>query len=129
MTLTFGGGTAVAGAGTTVRIPTSVWHEANCSSGGRLITVFTPSGFEESPAQLARLDDAALADATLDTLTTNEVDPLWRTSRDSGPGLGRSCWWGVSNCAGKIWPNRLVTATRAPKGFEEVEDRELGLST
>lgn len=36
--------TTVAGPGTTLTIPTSVWHEVTRQGGGRLLTVVTPGG-------------------------------------------------------------------------------------
>ncbi|MGV8968214.1 MAG: hypothetical protein ACOH2F_18275, partial [Cellulomonas sp.] len=42
---------------TTLTIPSSVWHEVTYPAGGRLITVFTPSGFDTDFDRLARMHD------------------------------------------------------------------------
>jgi quercetin dioxygenase-like cupin family protein len=56
---------AVATPGTVVNVPPNVWHEVTCAAGGRLLTVFTPGGFDHYLAELAALDEQALADTAL----------------------------------------------------------------
>ncbi len=60
---TFDDETAATTPGTVVNIPPGVWHEVSCADGGRLLTIFTPGGFDHYLAALAALDERALADA------------------------------------------------------------------
>jgi quercetin dioxygenase-like cupin family protein len=60
---TFDDETSAATPGTVVNIPAGVWHEVTCAAGGRLLTIFTPGGFDHYLAALAALDEQALADA------------------------------------------------------------------
>ncbi len=73
---TFDDGTTLAGPGTTIVIPTSVWHEVSCSSGGRLITVFTPGGFDKYLDELARMNDKQLQDPEAMRRLNEEFD-IW----------------------------------------------------
>lgn len=79
VTFTFHDGSTVAGPGTTVAIPTSLWNEVSCPAGGRLITVFTPGGFDQYLAQFARLDDATLQDPESVRRLDEEFD-IWNTA-------------------------------------------------
>jgi len=45
-----------------VTVPANTRHEVTCSGGGRLITIFTPGGFEQYLAELAALTPAQLDD-------------------------------------------------------------------
>jgi quercetin dioxygenase-like cupin family protein len=60
---TFDDETSAATPGTVVNIPPGVWHEVTCEAGGRLLTIFTPGGFDHYLAALAALDERSLADA------------------------------------------------------------------
>lgn len=62
MTFAFDDESVVATPGTTVNVPPRVWHEVTSPGGGRLITVFTPGGFDHYLAELAAMDDAQLSD-------------------------------------------------------------------
>jgi quercetin dioxygenase-like cupin family protein len=57
--------TAVATPGTVVNVPPNVWHDVSSADGARMLTIFTPGGFDRYLAEIARLDDAALNDAEL----------------------------------------------------------------
>jgi quercetin dioxygenase-like cupin family protein len=63
VTFTFDDETSEATSGTVINVPPGVWHEVACAAGGRLITIFTPGGFDHYLAALAELDAPALADA------------------------------------------------------------------
>ena len=65
VTFEFADETVVAAPGTTVSIPPGTTHAVTCAAGGRLITIFTPGGFERYLAELAELTPADLADADL----------------------------------------------------------------
>ncbi len=51
--------------GMTVAVPPGVWHHVFSPRGGRLLTVFTPGGFDRYMAELAGLTDLQLGDPTL----------------------------------------------------------------
>ena len=53
----------IATPGTTVTVPANVRHEVTCARGGRLVTIFTPGGFERYLAELATLTPVQLDDA------------------------------------------------------------------
>jgi quercetin dioxygenase-like cupin family protein len=63
VTFVFDDETSEATPGMVVNIPPGVWHEVTCAAGGRLLTIFTPGGFDHYLAALATLDDEALANA------------------------------------------------------------------
>ena len=55
--------TSSATPGTVVNVPPGVWHGVTCAAGGRLLTIFTPGGFDLYLAALAALDERTLADS------------------------------------------------------------------
>ena len=68
VTFRFDDETVVASPGTTVNVPPQVWHEVTCIEGGRLLTLFSPGGFDHYLSELAglepgRFDDAAFMEA------------------------------------------------------------------
>lgn len=65
VTFDFADETMVAGPGTTVTVPPETRHEVTCPAGARLITIFTPGGFDQYLAELAQLTPTALADVDL----------------------------------------------------------------
>jgi quercetin dioxygenase-like cupin family protein len=69
---------AIVTAGTVVNVPAGVWHDVRCTGGGRLLTLFTPGGFDHYLARLAELDADALANADLVTRFGEEYD-IWTT--------------------------------------------------
>jgi quercetin dioxygenase-like cupin family protein len=73
-TLVFDDETVVATAGTTVNVPTGVWHEASSPDGAKLITVFTPGGFDQYMAALAAMTEQQLADVALMTSLSETYD-------------------------------------------------------
>ena len=78
ITFAFDDGTVIATQGTTVNVPTLTWHEVTCAAGGRLITVFTPGGFDRYLAELAAMDADQLADADLMTQLSETYDTWMR---------------------------------------------------
>ena len=62
VTFTFEDEVATATPGTTVSVPAGVSHDVACPLGGRLLTIFTPGGFERYLAELATLSPAELDD-------------------------------------------------------------------
>src|SRR5581483_9831440 len=51
----------------TITIPPNVWHEVTCEQGGKLITIFTPGGFDRYLQELASLSRDQFADEVLQT--------------------------------------------------------------
>jgi len=62
VTFTFDDETIVATVGTTISVPANTRHEVASPAGCRMITVFTPGGFDQYLAELAGLTPAQLAD-------------------------------------------------------------------
>ncbi len=65
MTVIFGDETVVAKAGTTINVPPNVWHEAKSENGAKMLSLFSPSGFEDYLAEMATMTDEQFADAHL----------------------------------------------------------------
>lgn len=65
---TFDDETVVASAGMTVNIPPGEWHEAVAPNGARMITVFTPGGFDRYLAELVALGDQLQDEAVVTAL-------------------------------------------------------------
>ena len=63
VTFAFEDETLIATPGTTVTVPANTRHEVTCPEGGRLVTIFTPGGFERYLAELAALNREQLDDA------------------------------------------------------------------
>jgi len=65
VTFKFKDETVVAELGMTINIPPNVTHEVSSKDGARLITVFSPGGFDKYLAELARMSEAQLSDDKL----------------------------------------------------------------
>ncbi len=65
MTLIFDDETIVATPGMTINVPPYVWHEAKSENGARMLSIFSPAGFEDYLAELKTLTDEQFADADL----------------------------------------------------------------
>ncbi len=76
VTFTFDAETIVAGPGSVINVPPGVRHAASCPDGGKLITIFTPGGFDRYLAELATLTEPDFADATL-MRTLEEKYDIW----------------------------------------------------
>ena len=63
ITFVFGAETVVATPGVTVTIPPNVVHEALSERGGKMITVFSPGGFDRYLEKLSSLSEAQSQDA------------------------------------------------------------------
>ena len=63
VTFAFEDATATATPGSTVTVPANNRHEVTCPDGGRLVTIFSPGGFEHYLAELASLAPEQLNDA------------------------------------------------------------------
>ena len=76
LTLIFDDTTVVASAGTTINVPPNVWHEAKSENGAKMLSVFSPAGFEDYLAQLKTLTDEQFADEAF-MQTLNEKYDIW----------------------------------------------------
>ncbi|MEM7802344.1 MAG: cupin domain-containing protein, partial [Chloroflexota bacterium] len=63
ITFIFDNETVVVGPGTTVNVPPNVWHEAISENGARMLSVFSPAGFEDYLAEMKKLTDDEFADS------------------------------------------------------------------
>ena len=63
VTFVFDDETVVAGPGTTVTIPPGEMHEATCAAGGKMLTLFSPGGFDQYMEEMASLPESAFADS------------------------------------------------------------------
>lgn len=68
--------TVVAGPGMTVNIPPGVWHEAKSEGGAKMLSVFSPAGFEDYLAEMKTLTDDQFADGAFMTALNHKYD-IW----------------------------------------------------
>ena len=54
--------TVVVKPGATITVPPGVMHEAWCDKGGRMLSVFSPGGFDQYMEELASLPESAFED-------------------------------------------------------------------
>ena len=76
MTLIFDDETAVATAGTAVNVPPNVWHEAKSENGAKILSLFSPAGFEDYLAEMKQLSDEQFADAPFMQALAEKYD-IW----------------------------------------------------
>lgn len=76
ITLIFDDETVVASAGTTINIPPNVWHEAKSENGAKMLSIFSPAGFEDYLAKMKTLSDDQFADAAF-MQALNEQYDIW----------------------------------------------------
>ncbi|MEM8863526.1 MAG: cupin domain-containing protein [Chloroflexota bacterium] len=76
MTLIFDDKTVAATPGTTVNVPPNVWHEAKSENGAKMLSIFSPAGFEDYLAEMKTLTDEQFADA-LFMQALNEKHDIW----------------------------------------------------
>jgi quercetin dioxygenase-like cupin family protein len=76
LTLNFDDEAVVVSAGTTINIPPNVWHEAKSENGAKMLSVFSPAGFEDYLAQLKTLTDKQFMDKAF-MQTLNEKYDIW----------------------------------------------------
>lgn len=74
VTFAFDADTVVATRGMTVNIPPGVAHEVSSEKGARLITMFTPGGFDRYLEKLSTLSEAQSEDAALMRALAEEYD-------------------------------------------------------
>jgi quercetin dioxygenase-like cupin family protein len=66
--------TVFASAGMTLNVPPNTWHEVTCRDGGKLITIFTPGGFDKYLQELASLAPTQFSDEALMTALAEKYD-------------------------------------------------------
>lgn len=49
--------------GTTLNVPPNVWHEVRSTRGARLLTIFSPGGFDQYLEELVAMPESRYADA------------------------------------------------------------------
>jgi quercetin dioxygenase-like cupin family protein len=76
ITFVFGDEAVVATPGVTVNVPPGVVHEVSSERGGKLITMFSPGGFERYLEALASLSEAQSEDAAFMRSLAEEHD-IW----------------------------------------------------
>lgn len=76
LTLIFDDENVVASAGTTVNVPANVWHEAKSENGAKMLSIFSPAGFEDYLAKMKTLTDEQFADAVF-MQALNEKYDIW----------------------------------------------------
>lgn len=64
--------------GMTINIPPNIWHEVSTATGGKLITIFTPGGFDHYLAEMAGLSEAQFEDGNLMTALGEKYDTWMR---------------------------------------------------
>ncbi len=55
--------TVIATPGTTLNVPPDVWHEVRTDAGAKLLTIFSPGGFDSYLEELVALTESQYADA------------------------------------------------------------------
>jgi len=74
VTFKFEDETVVASPGMTINIPPNVTHEVISEKGARLITVFSPGGFDKYLREMAAMGEAQFADAALMRALAEQYD-------------------------------------------------------
>lgn len=75
---TFDDETVIATPGMTLNIPPNVWHDVKCANGGKLLTIFTPGGFENYLVEMSSLTEAQFADEALMNALAEKYDSWTR---------------------------------------------------
>jgi quercetin dioxygenase-like cupin family protein len=70
--------TVNATSGMTINIPPHIWHEVKCEDGGKLITIFSPGGFDQYLKEMASFTDEQFADEALMTTLAEKYDTWTR---------------------------------------------------
>lgn len=76
VTFTFDDSQVIATPGMTVNIPPQRWHDVRTSAGGRLLTIFSPGGFDRYLSDLTDLSPQDLEDPAVLTALSQRYD-IW----------------------------------------------------
>ena len=71
---TFDDETVIAAPGTTLSVPPELWHEVRSPEGARLLTIFSPGGFDQYLEELVALTEAQYADLGFMTALSEQYD-------------------------------------------------------
>lgn len=77
-TFAFDDETVIARPGMTINIPPQIWHEVSCPKGGKLLTIFSPGGFDQYLEELAGLSAEQLNNAAVVTALGEQYDTWMR---------------------------------------------------
>jgi quercetin dioxygenase-like cupin family protein len=66
--------TVRATSGMTINVPPMIRHDVKCRNGGKLLTIFSPGGFDKYLAELATLSSAEFANKELMTTLAEKYD-------------------------------------------------------
>jgi quercetin dioxygenase-like cupin family protein len=64
--------------GTVINVPPRVWHRVTSKKGAKLITIFTPGGFDEYLSEMSTLTDKQFADSELMAALSEKYDSWMR---------------------------------------------------
>jgi len=78
VTFAFDDETVAATPGMTVNVPPHVWHDVRCERGGKLITIFSPGGFDLYLQALAGMTQEQFTDDALMTGLAEQYDTWMR---------------------------------------------------
>ena len=76
LTLIFDDETIIVTAEMTINIPPNVWHEAKSENGAKMLSIFSPAGFEDYLAEMKALTDEQFADEAFMTTLAENYD-IW----------------------------------------------------
>lgn len=74
----FDDATIIVTSGMTINVPPHTWHEVTCPQGGKLLTIFSPGGFDQYLAELASMTETQFADTALMTALGEKYDTWMR---------------------------------------------------
>ncbi len=74
MELVFDDETIILKEGDTVTVPPNVWHEAICTAGGKMLTIFKNGQFDVFLKELSKMTDADFSNAELMKSVSNKFD-------------------------------------------------------
>jgi len=66
--------TILAAANTTIIIPPFLWHEVTCAQGGKLLTIFSPGGFDQYLVEMKTLTEEQFSDESFMTALAEKYD-------------------------------------------------------
>ena len=66
----------VATPGVTINIPPNIWHDVRSDKGGKLLTIFSPGGFDSYLSEIAALAKVELDDEGFMTALAQRYD-IW----------------------------------------------------
>ena len=70
--------TIIATSGMTINIPPNIWYDVKSENGGKLMTIFSPGGFDKYLEEIASLADEQFRDERLMTTLAEKYDTWTR---------------------------------------------------